>query len=164
MGVPRASLRLRLPRGGGAISSPTLLTRVALILDSSGVIALLDNSEREHARCVKAASGYDELVVPVLTLPEIDYWCRKAGGSAAFATFVDDIRRGTYLLANLDADDWVRCVDLAATYADLDLGMVDASVIALAERLRVTDVLTLDRRHFSVVRPRHCTSLTLLPE
>ena len=48
-------------------------------------------------------------------------------------------------------------------YADLSLGVVDAAVIATAERLGVTEVATLDRRHFSVVRPRHTPALTLLP-
>jgi uncharacterized protein len=49
------------------------------------------------------------------------------------------------------------------TYADLPLGTVDASVIAVAERLRLTEVATLDRRRFTVVRPRHTTALNLLP-
>ncbi|MBJ7608126.1 MAG: PIN domain-containing protein [Candidatus Dormibacteraeota bacterium] len=136
---------------------------MTLILDSSGIIALLDQSQDDHLQCVEAASGHDELVVPMLTLVEVDYWCRKAAIAAAFATFVADIRRGTYQLESVDAPDAVRCVELAETYADLDLGIVDASVIALAERLGVTEVLTLDRRDFSVVRPRHCASLTLLP-
>ena len=57
----------------------------------------------------------------------------------------------------------VCAVEIADTYANLDLGIVDASVIALAERLRVVQVLTLDRRDFSVVRPRHCPALALLP-
>jgi predicted nucleic acid-binding protein len=53
--------------------------------------------------------------------------------------------------------------ELVATYRDLPLGSVDASVIAAAERLDATEVATLDRRHFSVVRPRHEVALQLLP-
>ena len=48
-------------------------------------------------------------------------------------------------------------------YGDLPLGTTDATVVALAERLGVHEVATLDRRHFSVVRPRHVQALTLLP-
>ena len=70
---------------------------------------------------------------------------------------------GAYQLARLEMGDVVRAVEIADTYANLDLGIVDASVIALAERLRVVQVLTLDRRDFSVVRPRHCPALALLP-
>ena len=134
-----------------------------VILDSSGVIALLNRSDDAHAACVSAASTEDELIVPPLVLVEVDYWCRKAGAAAAFTGFVADIALGAYQLARLEMGDVVRAVEIADTYANLDLGIVDASVIALAERLRVVQVLTLDRRDFSVVRPRHCPALTLLP-
>jgi uncharacterized protein len=63
----------------------------------------------------------------------------------------------------LHAGDPVRIAELVAEYRDLPLGTVDASVIAAAERLDVTEVATLDRRHFSVVRPRHEVALQLLP-
>lgn len=53
--------------------------------------------------------------------------------------------------------------DLVETYADLPLGAADASVIAVAERLGVHQVATLDHRHFTVVRPRHVAALELLP-
>lgn len=53
--------------------------------------------------------------------------------------------------------------ELVTTYGSLPLGTTDASVIALAERFRLTEVATLDRRHFTVVRPIHVSALTLLP-
>lgn len=136
---------------------------MSLILDTSGVVALLDAEDAAHDACVAAATHELELVVPPLTLGEIDYWCRKHGADVAFTHFIGDIRRGAYVLASLPLGDVERAVDLADTYRDLDLGMVDASVVALAERLSVTRVLTLDRRGFTVVRPRHCAALTLLP-
>jgi predicted nucleic acid-binding protein len=136
---------------------------MALILDSSGVIALLNRSDDAHARCVDVASTDDELIVPPLILVEVDYWCRKADAGAAFASFVADIGLGAYQLARLEMSDVARAVELADVYASLDLGVVSASVVALAERLRLARVLTLDRRDFSVVRPRHCAVLTLLP-
>ena len=136
---------------------------MALILDSSGVIALLNRADAAHDGCVAAASGDDELIVPPLILVEVEYWCRKAGAGAAFSSFVTDIDRGAYHLAGVDLRDVLRAADLVDLYASLGLGIVDASVVALAERLRVERVLTLDRRDFSVVRPRHCAALTLLP-
>lgn len=137
---------------------------MALVLDTSGVIALLSRADDAHEACVAVASADDELIVPPLTLVEIDYWCRKSAASAAFEQFTRDIQQGAYELATLPIADLARSVDLAHTYRDLDLGIVDASVIALTERLRVTRVLTLDRREFSLVRPRHCAALMLLPE
>jgi len=53
--------------------------------------------------------------------------------------------------------------DLVLTYSSLPLGTTDAAVIAVAERLKLTEVATLDRRHFSVVRPSHVDALMLLP-
>ena len=48
-------------------------------------------------------------------------------------------------------------------YADSNIGFVDASIVAVAERLDIRKVLTLDRRHFGVIRPRHCPALDILP-
>ena len=138
-------------------------SRLSLILDTSGVVALLNTADAAHDACIAAASNDQELIVPPLTLGEIDYWCRKHGAAAAFTQFVGDIRRGAYELAGFALSDLERAIDLADTYSDLDLGIVDASVVAVAERFKVTQVLTLDRRGFSVVRPRHCAALTLLP-
>ncbi|GDY33122.1 hypothetical protein GTS_47550 [Gandjariella thermophila] len=56
-----------------------------------------------------------------------------------------------------------RMAQLVKTYADLPLGAVDASVITVAERLGISRVATLDRRHFTVVRPKHVPALELLP-
>jgi hypothetical protein len=53
--------------------------------------------------------------------------------------------------------------ELVETYVDLPLGIVDAAVIAIAERLRLTEIATLDHRHFTVVRPRHTSAFVLLP-
>ena len=59
--------------------------------------------------------------------------------------------------------DLARAADLMTAYADLPLGFVDASIIAMAERLGITTILTTDRRHFAVVRPAHCDRLRLVP-
>ena len=61
------------------------------------------------------------------------------------------------------ANDWIRIVDLVWTYRDLPLGTVDASVVAVAERLRISEIATLDRRHFGVVRPLGMSGFDLLP-
>jgi uncharacterized protein len=63
----------------------------------------------------------------------------------------------------LGDDDLTRMAELVTTYADMPLGAVDASVVAVAERIAATTIMTLDRRHFSVVRPRHAAAFTLLP-
>lgn len=136
----------------------------SLVLDTSGILALSDGRDPAHRACLVAAERYDDLILPLLTLSEVDYWFRKRGADAgAFAALIDDLRAGAYRLVAPTEDDLSRAAELGAGYADLDLGLVDASVIAVCERLRIEAVLTLDRRDFSVVRPRHCAALRLLP-
>lgn len=77
--------------------------------------------------------------------------------------FLGDLASGNLAVEPLHASDPIRIAELVADYRDLPLGTVDASVIATAERLDATEVATLDRRHFSVVRPRHEVALQLLP-
>lgn len=79
------------------------------------------------------------------------------------AAFLQAIASGEFEHVTITSGDLARMAELVATYADLPLGGVDASVIAIAERLKLTEVATLDHRHFNVVRPRHTKALTLLP-
>ena len=74
-----------------------------------------------------------------------------------------EITLGNLAVEPIHARDWVRIVELVEQYADLPLGTVDASVVAAAERLGATTIATLDRRHFSVVRPKHVESFELVP-
>jgi predicted nucleic acid-binding protein len=135
-----------------------------LVLDTSGIYALLDTQDPAHRAAIAATERYQDLIVPAFVLVEVDYWLRKGGGgAAAFALFIADVRAGAYRLEMPVEDDLSRAAELGETYADLDLGVVDASVIALCERLGLEIVLTLDRRDFSVVRPRHCAALQILP-
>jgi predicted nucleic acid-binding protein len=137
---------------------------VALVLDTGPIVALLDASDPEHQRCrAMVADIGEDLVVPAPVLVEVDYWLSKLFGVAAWQMFVEDIDRGAYRLYQLEERDLVRAAELEHTYESLDLGLVDAAVIAACERLGETKVATLDRRDFAVVRPRHCERLTLLP-
>lgn len=87
---------------------------------------------------------------------------RQLGPRAEDALFAS-ITDGNLRVENLDDGDWVRIGELVTTYADLRLDGTDASLVAVAERLRVTTIATLNRRHFTVVRPRHTEALELLP-
>jgi len=138
---------------------------VALVLDTGPIVALLDAADPEHERCVALVEKSREaLVVPVPVLVEVDYWLTKLYGPEPWEVFVADIATGAYRLHQLDEEDLVRAAELERTYASLDLGLVDAAVVAACERLGETKVATLDRRDFSVVQPRHCARLTILPE
>ncbi len=94
---------------------------------------------------------------------EVCQLIERRQGSKAEAAFLSSFRSGL-VLADVTAEDLDRMSELVEVYADLPLGVVDASVIAVAERHGLTEVATLDRRHFTVVRPRHVDAFTLLPE
>jgi predicted nucleic acid-binding protein len=134
------------------------------VLDTGPILALLDAGDPAHKRSVAMVDEVSEdLVVPVCVLVEVDYWVQKLLGPATWEIFVDDVSSGAYRLEKLTIGDLQRAAELELQYDTLDLGLVDASVIALCERLGETKVATLDHRHFSVVRPAHCEHLTLLP-
>lgn len=103
------------------------------------------------------------MIVPTLVITEVAYLLGTRLGWEAEARFLGDLANGAFVLEPIHPADALRMVELVASYHDLPLGSVDASVVAAAERLGVTEVATVDRRHFSVVRPRHCAHLDLLP-
>jgi uncharacterized protein len=135
-----------------------------LICDTGPLFAALDANDRDHERCADLlVEANVDLIVPVLVLAELDYWCHERLTLDVWLTFLDDALAGVYRIEPPTSADLDRCRELQERYADLRLGVVDASVVALAERLDEPAVATLDRRHFGVVRPRHVSALTLLP-
>jgi uncharacterized protein len=135
---------------------------VLAVVDTGPLYAAVDADDRDHEACVKALQDPSyRLVVPSLVVAEATYLVGSRMGPSVEAGFL----RG---LQTLDVDapvpqDWPRIAELVEQYADFPLGGTVASVIALAERLGTDTVITLDVRHFAAVRPRHCTSLRLLP-
>ena len=137
---------------------------MALICDTGPLLAALDAADPDHDRCASLLIDADEdLVVPALVLAELDYWCSRRLPPEAWLIFLDDLLAGVYRVEAPTVVDLARCRELQARYADLALGIVDASVVALAERLSELKVATLDQRHFRAVRPAHLDALELRP-
>ncbi len=135
-----------------------------LIVDAGLLVAAASTRDRNHARCVELlAHAPGPLVVPTLVITEVAYFLGDRIGPAAERAFATSLRAGELLGEPVEPSDWDRIVELLEQYADLDLGVVDASVIAACERLDQADLATLDHRHFSVVVPRHRSVLNLLP-
>jgi uncharacterized protein len=101
--------------------------------------------------------------VPTLVVAEVTYLLRSRLGWQAEVRFLGDLASADLVLEPIDAADPVRIAELVARYRDLPLGTIDASVVAAAERLGVTEVATTERRHFGVVRPAHAEAFELLP-
>lgn len=101
--------------------------------------------------------------MPTLVITEVVYLLATRLGTEPEVRFLGDLAAGAFVVEPVAAGDWLRVAELVARYRDLPLGTVDASVIAAAERLGIADIATLDRRHFTVVRPHHVEAFTLLP-
>lgn len=99
----------------------------------------------------------------MLVITEVAYLLGTRVGTETEARFLGDLAAGELLPEPVTGRDWLRMVELIIRYRDLPLGTVDASVIAAAERLNATEVATLDRRHFGVVRPAHVDAFELRP-
>ena len=101
--------------------------------------------------------------MPTLVITEVVYLLGSRLGTDPEIRFLGDFAAGNLIAEPVGAQDWLRMAELVSVYRDLPLGTVDASVIAAAERMGTGEIATLDRRHFTVVRPRHRESFTLLP-
>jgi predicted nucleic acid-binding protein len=136
-----------------------------IVLDTSVVLALMDRRDVNHERVrVWMEAVRDELCTTPLVLAELDYLVPERGGSTAAQALREDFQEGAYLV------EWWRSalretIAAARLYESIDLGLTDASLIALAAHLETTRVATLDERHFRAVRPLKgdATSFTLLP-
>lgn len=84
-------------------------------------------------------------------------------GTEPEVRFLGDLADGAFAVEPVAAGDWLRIAELVARYRDLPLGTVDASVVTTAERLGINEIATVDRRHFSIVRPCHIEAFTLIP-
>lgn len=137
---------------------------MALVLDTGPLLAALDAADPDHAACATLIEeAGEDLLVPTLVLSELDYWCHERLTASVWLSFLEDLLAGAYRAESPTQRDLERCLELQDTYADLRLGVVDASVLALVERLEEPKLATLDHRHFATVRPRHADALELLP-
>jgi predicted nucleic acid-binding protein len=137
---------------------------VALILDTGPLYASLDRSDADHPSCRALIEAADEpLVIPAPVLVEVDYWIDQRLHPGVLVALLADIEAGAYVVADLEASDYARVRELCDRYADADIGFVDAAVLTIVERLNESKLATLDRRHFSLLRPRHRESIQLLP-
>lgn len=122
-------------------------------------------SDPDHVRCRELLeTAAETLVVPVLVVAEAAYLLARQLGHGADAALYRSFDRGELEAMPVMEEDWARMGELVETYADLGLGGVDASVIAAAERIDVTTIATLDRRHFGVVQPRHVPAFSIVPD
>jgi uncharacterized protein len=136
----------------------------ALLLDAGPLYAYVDADDRHHRASLELLERHPgPLIVASLVITEVAYLLATRLGVEPEVRFLGDLASGAFSIEPVRAGDWLRIAELVSGYRDLPLGTVDASVVAAAERLDITDVATIDHCHFGVVRPSHVEAFTLLP-
>ncbi len=135
-----------------------------VLLDTGGLYALADRHDKWHQRTVEVVeSASESCVVPVTVLTEACYLIGTHLGPEAERRLVRATFEGELVLEGVILPDLDRTEQILQKYSDANVGFVDASVVAIAERLKIRKVITTDRRHFRLFRPKHCRSFELLP-
>ena len=135
-----------------------------MIVDTSAILAFFDRDEPDHEALTAVLSQSSEaLVVSPYVIAEVDYLIGTRLGVAAEIAALRELAGGAWDLATIDSIDLARTVPIIERYADHAIGVADASNVVLADRYRTTTVATLDRRHFSVLRPLSGGYFAILP-
>lgn len=135
-----------------------------IVVDTGPLGAVAGANEAYHQTCTGWFDACaDPVVVPGPVIVEVCWLLGRRGGLHAEHAFLAGLFSGDPTVLELTPADYQCCADLVGTYADLDLGFVDASVIAVPERLSITTVATVNHRVFRVVRPVRCDAFDLVP-
>lgn len=135
---------------------------MSVLLDTGIVYAYYDRSDRWHARArTVVETEADGLILPAPVVPEVDHLLGARLGAKSRQVFYQGIVEGFYLVADLPGTGYPRVAELNRRFDDLDLGFVDAAIVALAESLGLSRIATTDRRHFEPVAA--ALSLSLVP-
>ena len=135
-----------------------------IVVDTSVILAYMNSGDTyRESVCQWLDQEHEELITTPLIVAEADYLVSSLGGARAASAFRADLAIGAWLV------EWwagaIRtAVEIADRYADRYLGLADASLVAVAERVETVDIATLDERHFRTLAPQSGgTSFRLLP-
>ena len=139
------------------------MERKVAIADTGFVVALLNRSDTKHSEVATVYLEIKNIILPQTVLAEVAYLVGRDAGSMVVVAFLKGLRTSRFELTSLTSTDLERTASILETYADSRIDFVDATVMSIAERMKNTTILTLDRRDFTLFRPRHCNSFRLLP-
>lgn len=135
-----------------------------IIADTSGLLAFFNRSEPRHAAVTEAMEASPgPIVVSPFVLAELDYLVATRMGVEAELSIMTELASGAYALAEFGVTDLAMAAEIIDRYRDQQVGLTDASLVVLADRFRTSKVLTLDRRHFSVLRALSGEPFEILP-
>jgi predicted nucleic acid-binding protein len=124
-----------------------------IVADTGAILALVDKSDRHHAAIRTIFEERPDLwLLPWAILPEVDYLIGAELGARAQEAFLEDLAEGAFAVEYGRHTDIARAHAIARKHRALNLGLVDAVVMAIAERLRADAIATLDLRHFGAIK------------
>lgn len=135
-----------------------------IIADTSGLLAYFNQRDPDYDRVSRFVESVDEaFVVSPYVVAELDYLVASRDAVAKEVSTLRQLASGAYDLAQIFADDLVACADIIERYADQQIGVTDASLVVLARRYDTRTILTLDHRHFDVLRPLNGGRFQIVP-
>ena len=135
-----------------------------MILDTSALLAYFDADEPDHQAVAALLENTDEpLVVSPYVVAELDYLVASRLGVTAELAVLAELAGGAWDLPAVDAEGLAGARAVVERYADQRSGVADASNVVLAARYRTQTIVTLDHRHFDVLRPLTGGRFTVLP-
>ena len=134
------------------------------LLDTSFLLAMVNVKDRHHSRVLEVAKSInDTFVLPITVLPEVSYLIGSRLGHSVMRQFLSSLVVDKVALEGVTLTDLKRVTEILEMYADSRLDFVDATIVALVERLGITRILTLDQRDFTIIRPKHTSYFEILP-
>ena len=136
---------------------------MAVLVDTGILYALADADDSWHVQARDwSDEGTELLIVPVTVLPEVAYLLQSRLGPAAELAVIQSAAAGELEVEALRQQDLTRCSEVMRRYPEI--GFVDATIVAMAERLKIEMIATTDRRHFALIKPKHVRAFRLVPQ
>ncbi len=135
-----------------------------ILIDTSGLLAALFPDQNHHEACARALlEAEPPRILSPFVLAELDYLILKHAGIEAELALIGEVERGVYEIPDVRPSEWRDIEIMLERYADLRIGLADASLIIFGDRYRTNEVLTLDQRHFRAMRPVTFANFRILP-
>ena len=133
------------------------------LIDTGFLLAVLDKKDHLHSDCVKALESEFSSLLPEVVLPELAYLVIGNLGYKVWISFLRSISNGELPIISATLQDLNRSAEILEKYQDSKIDFVDSIIMAIAERLEITRILTVDRRDFGLFRPQHCDAFEIVP-
>ncbi len=134
------------------------------LLDTGFLLAVLDGDDDLHEACAHALQNEEAPLLPDFVVPELAYLILRELGYRPLTQFLCAVMSGEFEVERTQMEDLRRTNEILTKYQDSKVDFVDCVIVAMAERLSIQTILTVDQRHFRLFRPKHCAYFVLSPE